>query len=152
MIGFLKNCVKEIKSTKKYANDKNVPNWFMQICQASALVFYVFSILTLFSIIYFQELLEDKPPFLYNIISFAPIILTFLFMIQYGKYPIKLMILLSSYLTRGFMRLVSMIDMYYWRKYDKDSVASNFIVKNRKLVYFICLIPGIIYIIISWIV
>jgi len=146
---FFKQGIQSIKDTKKYAREKNVPNWSYQVILSSIFTLYLFTSLYGSSIMYLAPILPAIPDIMINIIHLSPIFMSFLFMMKYGQYPIKLTILLNSYLQKGIMKLINRLDMYYWRKYDKDSVASNFILKHRKLVLLVSFIPLIIYIIFS---
>lgn len=146
MITFVKQGINRIKETKKYAQQRNVPNWFVNFIGGLLMIFIASTILTLYSIIFMvtanpNKLLLD---IFGNVIVFFPFILTGFLMLSVGQYPIKLMILFSYAIQKLFQKSINKLDMIIWKKTGKDSVASSFIVKHKRLVQIIFYIPVIL--------
>ena len=143
MITFVKQGIQRIKDTKKYAQQKNVPNWYANFIGGLAMMFIVSAILTLFSVIFMMVANPNK--ILLDIFGRIVILFPFIFtaglMLSIGQYPIKAMILFSYYIQKGLMKLINKLDMYLWKKTGKDSLASNFIVKHKRIVQLIFYIP-----------
>ena len=151
MIKFIKEGLDRIKSTKRYANEKNVGiSWFTNTLTGIVIIFMVSSLITVFGITLLSKLYPKTifPDFVGISILSMPFILTFLLTIQYVHYPIKMMILFNSMIQKLFMKFIDKLDMYLWKKTGKDSLASNFIVKHPRLVKLIIFTPLIISMII----
>ena len=151
MITFIKEGVKRIQATKKYSQQKNVPNWFVNFIGGLLIIFIASTILTLYSIIFIVTANPNKilMDLFGRIIVFFPFILTAGLMLTVGQYPIKLMILFSYYIQKLFMKMINKLDMFLWKKTGKDSLASNFIVKHKRIVQLIFYIPVIISLILN---
>lgn len=151
MLNFIKQGIQRIKETKKYAREKNVPNWTTNLIGSIMMVFLGSTIFTLYAILFIGS--SSLSHFAYTIIGstiiYYPFILTFLIMIKYGHYPIKMLILFTYYIQKGLMKLIDKLDMYLWKKTGKDSLASSFMMKHRKLIQFLFWLPLIITFIIN---
>lgn len=143
---FIKEGIQRIKDTRKYARDKNVPNWYAHIFGAVVLVVQISLIATLYGILVISQTSLSQQVFglVGSSMAFYPFIISFFFMIRYGQYPIKFLICLSAYIQKYFMKLINKLDMYLWKKTGKDSMASNFMVKHRRIVQLIMYSPLII--------
>lgn len=146
MIDFVKKGIKNIQETKKYAQEKNVPRWGATVIMSIIMVYFTISTIHQLFLIELSQIIEYRTfePFV-NIYRFLPEIFTFLFIMQYGKYPIRFFVLLNSYQQKLMIKAINKIDMYWWRRTGKDSVATNFIQKHPKLFKMMLFIPLIVY-------
>ena len=149
MIGYIKKGLKDIKDTKIYAREKNVPNWFMSLIGGIMIAFIGSTVLTLYGILFIS--ISNPNQFLINIFGPTavswPFILTFFMMISIGKYLIKSMVYFTYLIQKGLMKGINKLDMYLWKKTGKDSLASNFMVKHKKLIQIMFYVPLILSII-----
>lgn len=146
MIGYIKDGINNIKQTKQYAREKNVPNWFVNLAGGILIAFIASTVLTLYGIIFIS--ISNPNKLLFDIfgstVIFYPFILTFFLMMSIGKYPIKFMIYFSYLIQKGLMKGINKLDMILWKKYKKDGMASGFIVKHKKIINILVYLPLII--------
>ena len=151
MITFIKQGIERIKATKKYSQEKNVPNWYLNLTGAILMCFITSTIITLYSIFYLVPVIPY--PFILDLfgktVILEPFIITALFMLRFGYIPIKAMILFSSLIQKLFMKALNKLDMYLWKKTGKDSMASNFIVKHKRIVQIMFYIPLVLSLILN---
>ena len=147
MFKFLKEGYEKIKDTKKYAREKNVLNWFMPMVISIITVYTSSCILVLLGILFLipNDPHIKLPDFSNVIIPYLPFIVTFLFMIKYGSYPIKGFILVIFYMQKALMKLINRLDMILWKKTGKDCMVSGFISKHQKITRMIFFIPLVIW-------
>lgn len=120
--------------------------WLQDVIFAIIISFITITSLFLFSIILLQDInaLWDLPMIFHTFMSFAPFYLTFLFMIRYGHYPIKLMILKSYYIQKATMHILNRLDMILWKRTGKDGFVTHLVMKYRLPIQIIFYIPLII--------
>ena len=146
MIDYIKHGIQEIKSTRQYSREKNVPNWFVNLTGGILILFIASTVLTLYSIIFVS--LSNPSGILLQLfgktVAYYPFILTFFLAMSIGKYPIKAMIYFTYLIQKGLMKLINKLDMVIWKRTGKDSVASNFIIKHKRIVQIAMYIPLIL--------
>ena len=124
MSNYFKDGINRIKETRQYAKEKNVPNWYMSLATGIFFSFIGCMIFSLYSILFISQ--ANPNGAILNFIGYGlvayPFVLTFFFVIQFGKYPIKAMIYFTYLIQKGFMKLITKIDMYMWRKYKKENI------------------------------
>ena len=149
MIDYIKKGLTDIKDTKRYAREKNVPNWFLSLIGGIMIAFIGSMVLTLYGILFIS--ITNPNQFLLNLFGPTavswPFILTFFLMISIGKYLIKSMIYFTYLIQKIMMKGINNLDMYLWKKTGKDSLASNFMVKHKKLIQILFYVPLILSII-----
>ena len=149
MIDYIKKGLTDIKNTRVYAREKNVPNWFMSLIGGIMIAFFASMVLTIYGILFIS--ITNPNQFLLNFFGPTavswPFILTFFMMISIGKHLTKSMIYFTYLIQKALMKGINKLDMYLWKKTGKDSLASNFIVKHKKLIQIMFYIPLILSII-----
>ena len=150
MSSYIKHGIEEIKSTKRYAREKNVNGWYINLIGAVIVSFFAATTFFLLSIVFFNTvnpnhlIIKLLDSLSYGIFA-LPIILTFVIMMSIGKYLIKSMIYFTYLIQQLMMIGINRLDMYLWKKTGKDSLASNFIVKHKKIVQFMMFTPLILF-------
>ena len=149
MIDYIKHGINNIKSTKQYAREKNVTNWFNSLLGAIYISFIASTVLTLYSILFVSII--NPSELLIRVFSstvlYYPIILSFFIMMSIGKHLIKFMIYFTYIIQKLIMKGLNKLDMYLWKKTGKDSLATSFVVKHRKIIQIMAYTPLIIMVI-----
>ena len=143
---YFKDGIRKIKETKQYAREKNVPNWITCLIGGILIAWFTSMVFSILSIDFIAT--ANPNGFILNLFGYSlvayPFILTVLFMMSIGKYPIKFMIYFTYLIQKGIMKLINKLDMIMWKRTGKDSLASNFMMKHRRLIQILIWIPLIL--------
>ena len=146
MYQYIKQGIQKIKATRQYAREKNVPNWYMSLIGGILIAFIASTVLTLYSILFVSMSNPNSLiifAFSHTVISY-PFLLTFFIMMSIGPFLIKTMIYFTYLIQKALMKGINKLDMVLWKRTGKDSLASNFIIKHKRIVQIMFYIPLII--------
>lgn len=137
MIGFFKTRYKKLRSdTKQYAVKYNVGKMERLAFVHGVLnVMILSSILSVYSVLGLVNLPLPEYGLLYDIIWVGANLLLPVYCIgilfTLGKFFVYPYILLYHYNTKFFVWIFNRIDMYWWRKYRKQSPLTEFMFKSQ---------------------
>ena len=128
----------KINETKKFAREKNVPNWYVCLLDAIVITVVLSSTLALYSYVAFDNMIQNmtyqpywvKPVMV--IIDYLPMVFAGLFLLKFDKL-IMGSILFHSWLNRKMMSGIQKLDHKMWKKTGKDAWFSDKMWKATRL-------------------
>ena len=134
MIDYFKSYFDKIKNTKTLASSSGV-NWYISLFNSLLITVGIGSILSQ-AVWYLLDSLQTNQIYqpyymsaMWELSSFSLIIFNTIILFTIQHRIIETLIKLNSYLNKLIFKGISRFDLWYWKKYKKESVLTNSIFK-----------------------
>ncbi len=125
----IKDFVGRIKATKKLADEKNIRNWYNCLLQGIIVIFAISLYLSLYTISFFKDVWETPV----GELPFYAVLLPIVYSVILSYLALEKLIILNILILEKLSKIVftnwQKFDMWYFRKYRKDSPITSFLAK-----------------------
>lgn len=133
---YFKNYISKIKHTKKIARQKNIAIWYMPLIDSLLITYFISWMVSYHSWIFmgnYQDLagISLQMKWLWEFSVYFPFVFWGLLLITVLPKLIHGMILFHHYIMKLVFIGINRFDLWYWRRYKKDSVLANAIWKSQ---------------------
>jgi hypothetical protein len=133
---FIKSYIGKLKDCKKFAREKNVAVWFIPLIDSILITYFVSWMISYHTWVYLGEYQEIagsslQMKWLWEFSVYLPFILWASFVLSVLPRLTKVMIYFHHYAGKAVFLAINKFDMWYWKKYRKESVLANAIWKSQ---------------------
>jgi hypothetical protein len=134
-MNYFKNYFTKIKETKSFARKKNIGIWFMPIMDSILILYGVSWFFSFHTWIILGDVIGPAnsyfTQFIWDISMHLPVIYFGIFTVTVIPKLSRIMIYVHYYLMQMTFKFIEKFDLWYWRKYKKDSILSNAIWRSQ---------------------
>ena len=133
---YFRNYISKIKETKKIARQKNIAIWYMPLIDSLLITYFVSWMISYHSWIFlgnYQDLsgTSIQMKWLWEFSVHFPFVFWGILLVTVLPKLIHAMILVHHYAMKAVFLGINKFDLWYWRKYKKESVLANAIWKSQ---------------------
>ncbi|KEQ56545.1 hypothetical protein SCCGRSA3_02034 [Marine Group I thaumarchaeote SCGC RSA3] len=133
---YFRNYISKLKDTKKIARQKNIAVWYMPLIDSLLITYFVSWMISYHSWIFmgnFQELSNSSihMKWFWEFSVYFPFVFWGILLVSVLPKLVHVMILIHHYIMKLVFVGINKFDLWYWRKYKKESVLANAIWKSQ---------------------